>query len=351
VPGFAYLYRRDASSATGWTLADAFTSGDPATAFEYGHDVALHDGVMAVSGTRTPMFPYAPTYVAHVREQDVDGNWAEVARIETPNSGMVWDFFAHELSLDADRLAVVAPGEYDGNLGTVGALYLYERDGYGHWERAERIPPPVPSFTAEEADVRGDWLVAGLPSNNSVRVFHRNAGGPDAWGEVTSLSGDEPGSDFGVDLVLQGHELLVGNSYLFENDEAGEVYAFDLARLALASWRSDGGGVNPDVLTTATRPVLGTELELDVALSATGHSLALLAIFSDSIEHALPSGAVLLGAHRLGAAQVGDPSHFAIAIPADATLCGLSVVAQAGLFGSGLPLALSNAQDLVLGAE
>lgn len=348
--GVAYLYRRDAASETGWTLADEFTSDDPATALEYGHDVALDEGVMAVSGSRTSMLPFSPTYVAHVRELGDDGQWTEVARFESPDAAFApRDFFAYELSLDGGRLVAVAPAEYDVGTADIGALYLYERDASGVWGFAWRLPPPFSTFYAEEADLRGDWLVAGNPSLSTLHVFHRNAGGRGAWGEVTRLVDDDPGADLGVDLVIAGDEVLAGNAYQV-GEEPGEVFVLDLARLARATWRGDAAGANLDALRALDRPLLGTTWSAQ-ADPASGYTLALLAVFADRAERTLPSGAVLLGARRLGSALADAEGRFEIAVPADATLCGLTATTQAGLFGSGVPLALTNALDLVVGAE
>jgi hypothetical protein len=348
--GVAYLYRRDGASATGWTLEDEFTSSDPATAFEYGHDVALDDGVMAVSGSRTSILPFSPTYVAHVRELGSDGQWSEVARIESPNAAFgTSDLFAYELTLDGGRLVAVAPSEYDLDSGDIGALYLYERAASGLWALARRLPPPLLAFFAEEADLRGDWLVAGNPGVSTLHVFHRNAGGRDAWGEVTRLVDDDVGADLGEDLVLAGDEVLVGNSYP-AGEEPGEVFVIDLARLARATWRNVAASANLDALRAGNRPLLGTTFRADAEMPS-GYSLALLAVFADPAKRVLPSGAVLLGMHRLGSTLADGEGRFEIAVPADSTLCGLSATVQAGVFGAGVPLALTNALDLVLGAE
>ena len=66
----------------------------------------------------------------------------------------------------------------------------------------------------------------------------------------------------------------------------------------------------------------------------------------------LPGGQVLLGQGLVGRmADQGPHASFEFALPADPALCGLALVTQAALLGGGMPLALTNAQDLVLGAE
>ncbi|MSR64074.1 MAG: hypothetical protein EXS08_16760 [Planctomycetes bacterium] len=72
VAGRAYLYRRDPSSASGWTLERDFTSCAPTTAFEFGQDVALDDATLALSGSTTSVQPYSD-YVVHLFERDAGG--------------------------------------------------------------------------------------------------------------------------------------------------------------------------------------------------------------------------------------------------------------------------------------
>jgi len=364
LPGRAFLYRRDATSASGWTLELDFTSADPATAFEFGHDVALGDDVLAVSGARTSIQPYSDTYAVHLRERDAGGpgNWGEVRRLESPAATR--DLFGYELSIDGDRLATVAPAEWDPNTNAIGALYLYRRDlgGASHWGLERRLVAPRPDglFTADEVDLGRDWIVAGsfgldargASQAGAAFAFARNAGGRDAWGYVGELDGDEPeaGAFFGLDLVLAGDELLIGAPGQYAGATSGEAYALDLARLARATWRNDAAGANPDVHRALTRPLLGATYVAEVDLAASGHDAALLLAFAHAAELPLAGGRVLLGRTTLGSALAHGPrARFSFALPADASLGGLTLATQALLTGGAQPFELSNAQDLVLG--
>jgi hypothetical protein len=48
---------------------------------------------------------------------------------------------------------------------------------------------------------------------------------------------------------------------------------------------------------------------------------------------------------------IGPVARFDTRLPLDPALCGLALVTQAVLRGSGTSFALTNAQDLVLGGE
>ncbi len=364
LPGRAYLYRRDPHVPLGWSLELDFTSSDPATAFEFGQDVALGDGLLAVSGARTSTPPYADTYVVHVRERDAGGakNWGEVQRLSSPSGSR--DIFGYELSLDGDHLVTVAPAETDFTTGQIGALYLYRRDlgGPSHWGLERRLLDPQGNglFACDEVDLRGDWIVAGsfslsaagAPAAGAVFAFGRNVGGKNAWGSLGKLTDEEPQADafFGLDLTLEKNELFVGAPGAYSGAASGEAYVLDLARVPRATWRNDVAGRNPDVHRAVTRPWLGTNYRAEVDLAATGHALAVLVAYAQRAERILPGGRVQLGSTPLGSLVAHGPrARFVFALPADPSLVGLALTTQARLVGEGRPFALSNAQDLVLG--
>ena len=361
VPGAALLYRRDRTSLRGWSLELEFTAEDPATRPAFGHAVALADDVLAVSGSTESILPYSGTYVVHVRERDAGGpgHWGEVRTIASPSGTR--DIFGYKLALDGERLAVVAPAEIHPGTFRYGAVYLYARGdggaiGWGLALRLHAADAPDGMFTSELAALDGDWLVAAAPSaggSGSVHVFGRNVGGSDTWGEVARLAEEEleGSAGFGQGLALAGHELLVGASGYTFSDTGGEVYVYDLARLARAVWRGDTPGVNVDSYT-AGRPVLGETFVATVDLGITGHPLAVLSCFRSAAEIVLPGGQRLLGEDRcLRLTATGPLARFEVAIPNLAALCGRTLVTQAAHVGGSLPFVLSNAQDLVLGVR
>jgi hypothetical protein len=361
VPGAALLYARDPTTLRGWKLELEFTAEDPATAPAFGHAVALADDVLAVSGSTESIQPYSDSYVVHIRERDAGGpgHWGEVRSIASPTGTR--DIFAYRLALDGGVLAVVAPGELDPRTFRYGALYLYERGsgGASGWSLARRLHSTTAEnglFTAELSVLSGKWLVAGLPTGSSsgfVHVFGRDVGGPENWGEVTHFAAPalEDGAGFGQGLALEGNELLVGASGYSSSDISGEVYVYDLARLARSEWRGDSLGANVDSYR-AGPAVLGETFVATVDLRTTGHPLAVLSCFADKAEIVLPGGQVLLGQdHRHRMTSAGPLARFEFAIPNLSGLCGLVLTTQAAHMGGALPFVLSNAQDVTLGVR
>jgi len=361
VAGAALLYRRDPANLRGWSVELEFSAEDPATAPAFGHAVALAEDVLAVSGSTESVQPYSGSYVVHIRERDAGGpgNWGEVRSIASPTGTR--DIFGYRLALDGELLAIVAPGELNPRTFEYGALYLIARGegGASGWGLARRLHSTNTRnglFTAELSVLAGDWLVAALPTGSatgSVHVFGRNVGGPETWGEVVRLEDLdlEEGAGFGQGLALEGDELLVGASGYSFTDVSGEVYVYDLARLARAEWRGDTLGVNVDSYN-AGPAVLGETFVATVDLATTGHPTAILSCFTDAAEIELPGGQVALGQDRcFRRASSGPLARFEFAIPNIPSLCGRTFVTQAAHVGGGLPFVLSNAQDVVIGVR
>ena len=113
---------------------------------------------------------------------------------------------------------------------------------------------------------------------------------------------------------------------------------------------------NPNSLT-GTPPLFGSTMFLNIDLTTTGHSQALVIGFNSPANVVLGGGQTLLtnvadpGGELLGLTSVTGP--FALSVVPVPTVgpstCGLEIYAQAIHFGGVVPFALSNALDLTLG--
>lgn len=131
------------------------------------------------------------------------------------------------------------------------------------------------------------------------------------------------------------------------------LLASSCAEVASAAGRS--AGTNADSYAIDA-PVIGTTIQAEVDLSATGHSLAGVFGYVQPASIDLGAGQTLLvdvaspGGELLRLPlQAGPVATFEIAIPASGSLCGLVVYTQAVHLDPGLPPMLGNAQDLILG--
>lgn len=151
-----------------------------------------------------------------------------------------------------------------------------------------------------------------------------------------------------------GIEATAGISRLkITNSPSDDFYCDDLyyGRTAQAQVSSRNAGLNPTSYS-ATPAVLGSTVTATVDLTTTGHPFARLMYSLVPKQRTLSSGyVVLVGGPRV-AMLTGVPgplATFSIPIPNDTALCGRRFYTQAVHFGGGMPFALSNSQDFVIG--
>lgn len=126
--------------------------------------------------------------------------------------------FGNVISVDGSSVAVAATSEQVGG-NREGAVYIYRRSGTS-WLLEERlVAPTVPDvrgFFGGSLDLVGDRLAVGAPdfttgSIGRVYVYERDASG---WSLAETL--EQPslpaGSDFGVNVKLEGSRLFAGSN-------------------------------------------------------------------------------------------------------------------------------------------
>lgn len=188
------------------------------------------------------------------------GGWELGAVLPSP-TGMPGDRFGEAVALDADLLAVAAPGAYDGDA-IPGSVHLYERRG-GDWQHlAEVRDPGIGEDTpgtrrfGHAVDVDGGRVAVGAPrlvalarpgppsadrepadrQAAGVHVFRRS---DDGWQLEQSLLSDSGGGnapdEFGRALSMDGRVLAVGAP---ADDraavDAGAVHIFRQRRASVA---------------------------------------------------------------------------------------------------------------------
>ena len=123
----------------------------------------------------------------------------------------------------------------------------------------------------------------------------------------------------------------------------------DVPSAASATFRNAGS--NP-VSYTADAPALGTVWVASVDLTTTGHSLAEVQGYTSPVTATLGGGQVLLvGGPRIFKLplKTGPLATWAVMIPNDCALAGVTLYTQAIHVGGVAPFALSNSQDLLIG--
>lgn len=143
------------------------------------------------------------------------------------------DEFGSSVSVDGDIVVVGAPYEGD-TFSESGAAYVFARDegDTGNWGLVKKLSADVPAALERfgySVSVSGDIVAVGAYSASSyagkVELFYRNQDGPDNWGHVATITGDDTvaGDKFGFSVSLDGDTLSVGAP---ESGDTGAVYLF-----------------------------------------------------------------------------------------------------------------------------
>jgi len=164
------------------------------------------------------------------------------------------------VALDDDALLVGCRAQ--GSKGP-GRAQLWRDGGGNNWVHELDLTSgsaSVDSFGAAVA-LEGELAVVGAPGLDEAFVFERNEGGLDAWGQRTDLSMlGAPSSDFGLALAVQGRQFVVGAPEL-SSGGTGEVRLYDLDATVSPVARDDTLVVDED--DDARIDVLATDFDGD----------------------------------------------------------------------------------------
>jgi hypothetical protein len=332
---------------TSWS-EEAFLKASNITAStHFGETIALHGdsllvgapdaagpgvGIDAWGGTGFP--PVWDTGTAYLFTRDA-GVWSEQHRIKASNTheGMK---FASALALNDEHLLIGAEWEHGLGQGVnadqtaassgnyfSGAAYLFDRRGPALFQSAY-----LKSSNSQAGDVFG----AGVALLGGTAIV--TAPGEDS--AATGVDGDQADNSLSA---------------------CGAAYVFDVngpdPSVATRSFGSNAASYTADV------PELGTTWVGTVDLTTTGHAFAALVFFLEPTQLGpvwndqwLLVGPNFPSGELFGLAPAAGPqATFALQIPVFLPLLGLSLASQAVHFGGVQPMALSNAQDLVLGSS
>ena len=195
------------------------------------------------------------------------------------------------------------------------------------------------------------WTSGFFP-NFAESTYTLNAG--DTWTSIP-LSDTTGDADY-CEITFNWQNDNIVTLWLSNDLGANNAYAGGYSVCGPATTTFRNGGANPGSYT-ATTAVLGDTFTGTVDLSTTGHGFALLVAYSTPFSFTLSGGQTLL-------VNIADPSGelfglgltpgptavFDPEVPNWPLLCGFEASTQALHFGGVTPFALSNAQDLELGA-
>lgn len=229
-----------------WTLIQRLVAPVQEAQGRFGSAIEVSGGVIAVGspGTTIGGAQYAGSVFLF---EKLGGFWQMTAGVNSPDPDAS-DTFGAVLSLDHDRLAVIAPLDDADDAPNAGACYTFHRVGPA-WvydgQKLQADPPVAEQQFGTAVAIKGS-ILAVAAENAAVELVGDKAGivstfahvGAD-WVRTEELSSPMPqaGAHFGTDVAIDGRSILVG-SYL-EKPDSTHTGAAHVFRQRLGEWWYD----------------------------------------------------------------------------------------------------------------
>ncbi len=268
--GSVYVFDRDGGGA--WNQSQKIVASDRSEDINYpggysGEDVSdLFGGSVDIWGDYLVVGAHHHDYgpagpptgalwssgAAYIFERNA-GVWSEVQKIQNfDREG--WDRFGYAVAVDSIYIAVSAYSEdeiEDGvsdPLTNPGSVYIFERDGGGTWNPAQKIVPNDRSsgdHFGYSVDIRDSLMVIGTHSDDhdetggdlltdagSTYIFQLSGG---TWTQFQKIDASDrkEGDEHGIDVGISGNTIVCGALYQDFNDvgidsleDAGAAYFY-----------------------------------------------------------------------------------------------------------------------------
>ncbi len=225
---------------------------------QFGHTVDIWGDYMIVGALHHDYATTSPltgalwsSGAAYIFERS-GGTWSQVQKIQNSDR-TAWDRFGSAVAIDTNVIIVGVYAEDEDENGNnqlmnSGSAYMFERNPAGVWNETQKIVPNDRNSGDHfgwSVDFRDTLMVIGCHSDDhdefdsnllddagSAYVFEKNGG---LWVELQKIDASDrgEGDDFGIDVGLFGHTVLVGAQYHDFNavgadslDDAGAGYFF-----------------------------------------------------------------------------------------------------------------------------
>lgn len=246
--GEAFIYKRVPGITNTWVEWRQLQPAALTTNDRFGRAVAMTEERVAVGAINSDAIG-ANVGAVYLFERNAGGpdNWGEGARI-VPVGLPTADRFGMSVALEGDLLAVGAPEvDFYGTGKPTGAVFLFGRNQGGDeaWGEIMRWAPADAgssnSLFGWSVSLSGDQLVVSAPNYNvaasdavregAVFCLQRDAGGPDQWGWVQTITSVETNlsREFGWEVSLDGGLLAVGAPTMAAGGvaSAGRVFIYE----------------------------------------------------------------------------------------------------------------------------
>jgi len=259
--GEAYVFERNQGGANNWGLVKKLTASDSAPLSFFGNTVATNgDTIVAGAPGGFNKTSSDQDGSAYVFQRDAGGanNWGEVRKLSA-SDGAKNDQFGLSVAIEGDIVVAGAPFDDVGSHADQGSAYLFDRNegGAENWGMVKKLTASDGESLDRfgwSVDISSNQIVVGenqgLPRR--IKVFDRNQGGANNWGEFQKL--DPTGSAtafFGWDVAIDHGTAIIGarNDDVGSNDFQGSAYIFDSVT-----------GPNPTIRGLSTTAQAGSQI-------------------------------------------------------------------------------------------
>lgn len=344
--GAAYVFRYETGS---WVLEQKIFADDHAALWKLGRSVAL-SGDKALVGAWGASGAVPGAGAAYVFERS-GTTWAQEQKLV--GAAGFFDFFGWVVDLSGDR-AIVGTA-----LGNIRHALVFAYDGSA-WQLEASLQGVGFADYGETVAIEGDVALVGAANESSLgfaagRAYVYARDGAGAWSIASEIESTEVEARAGTALAVDGDTVVVGVASGDGADtDTGAVSIHALREHVTPAVAFRNAGTNP-VSFGATAAAVGETIRFTVFPGSTGHDQALVFGFDGPTELVLSGGQTLL-AIDIGSGTLVDTgfhpgpiAQIELAVPDLPTLAGLQLSTQAIHAFGAAPIALSNAQDLVIG--
>lgn len=241
-PGAVYVYYRNQGGPDAWGQVAKLTASDGGGDEYFGGAVALQGDTAVIAApyaTRAGDKPRQGKAYVFYRDQGGPDAWGEVAKL-TASDAATWDLFGLQVSLSGDTAIIGSPKADVGGNTDQGASYIFYRNqgGPDAWGQVAKLTASdggawecfgsvsLSGDTAIVATSFCQWECYG--AQGAAYLYHRNQGGPDAWGQADKLTTGEAGDKFGTGVSLKGNTAVVGafSAAVGGNVDQGAAYVY-----------------------------------------------------------------------------------------------------------------------------
>jgi hypothetical protein len=220
------------------------TAGDAEAGDSFGRSVAMSGDTVIVGAPWEDADGFYHAGSAYVFMRDAGGAdaWEQVAKLTASDAGEK-DEFGSAVAIEGGTVVVGAVGDLHPGLSGLGSAHIFMRDagGANAWDQLTTITgsdiEAGDEFGASVA-ISGDSLVVGVAGSAGEKayVFERDLGGDDSWGQAAKLTASDAGSkdDFGQSVAIDRDTVVVGAEF-------GDVWGLSAAGSAYVFLRDQGG--------------------------------------------------------------------------------------------------------------